>query len=286
MSPMGILYIVATPLGNLEDITLRALRLLKEVDLIACEDTRYSAKLLTRYGIPTPKESYHKFNEGSRTPQLIQMLRDGKSIALISDSGTPLVSDPGFELVSACRREGIQVIPIPGPSAVIAALIGSGLPSDSFFFGGFLPARGSLRRRRLEELAAIPATLILYEAPHRLLASLGDMIAVLGARQASVARELTKIHEEFLHGTLPELLAILQARSKIQGEITLVIERGEATQPVSVWPDSIKEHLEAEIEKSGLTRNEALKSIARQRGITRKEAYKKLVDDLRLTIDD
>jgi 16S rRNA (cytidine1402-2'-O)-methyltransferase len=276
---MGILYLVATPVGNLEDVTLRALRILKEVDLIACEDTRYSARLLTKYGIGTPRESYHKFNEGNRTPRLVQMLQDGKNIALVSDSGTPLVSDPGYELVAACRREGIQVVPIPGPSAAIAALIGSGLPSDSFHFAGFLPARAAFRKRKLEELSGIPATLIFYEAPHRLIASLEDMIAVLGPRQASIARELTKIHEEFLHGALPEILTILQSRPKILGEITLVVDRGEAVAKTLIYPDSIQQHLEEEIARTGLARNEALKSIAKQRGITRKEAYNLLIDD-------
>jgi len=284
---MGILYLVSTPVGNLEDITLRALRILKEADLIACEDTRHTSKLLARYNIATPRESYHKFNEESRTPRFIDMLRDGKNIALVSDSGTPLISDPGYELVSCCRKEGIQVIPIPGPSAAIAALVGSGLPSDAFFFAGFLPPRSALRRRKLEELAPIPATLILFEAPHRLLASLQDMVAVLGARRASMARELTKIHEEFLHGTLPEILEVLRARPVIQGEITLVIDRGETVAAdESVWPESIKQHLEAELNKSGLPRNEALKIIAKQRGISRREAYDLLNDELRNTNDE
>jgi len=277
---MGTLYLVATPVGNLEDITLRALRILKEADLIACEDTRYSARLLTRYGIATPRESYHKFNEETRAPRLIQMLRDGKNIALVSDSGTPLVSDPGYALVSACRREGIPVIPIPGPSAAIAALVGSGLPSDSFFFAGFLPARASLRRRRLKELAGIASTLILFEAPHRLLDSLEDMAAVFGTRRASMARELTKVHEEFLQGTLKELLDTLRARPKIQGEITLVIEGGRPAHPEPQWPASLKQHLEDEMQKTGLPRNEALKSIAKQRGITRKQAYNLLNEEL------
>jgi len=182
------LYLVGTPIGNLEDITLRALRVLKEADLIACEDTRQTAKLLARYGIATRMESYHKFNEASRAQRLVQMLHAGKNIALVSDSGMPLVSDPGYELVSCCRKEGIPVIPVPGPSAALAALTGSGLPSDSFFFAGFLPPRAGLRRRRLEALSSIPATLIFYEAPHRLLASLEDMIDVLGERRACMAR--------------------------------------------------------------------------------------------------
>lgn len=283
---MGTLYLVATPVGNLEDITLRALRILKEVDLIACEDTRHTSKLLTRYGITTPRDSYHKFNEEARTPRLIEMLHEGKNIALVSDSGTPLVSDPGYELVACCRKEGIQVIPVPGPSAAIAALAGSGLPADTFFFAGFLPPRVSLRKRKLEELASIPSTLILFEAPHRLLASLEDMAAVLGPRRATLARELTKIHEEFLHGTLPELLGILRARPAIQGEITLVIERGGPVAVESAWPESIKQHLEEEIEKTGLTRNEALKEVAKQRGISRREAYNALNAELQNTDDN
>jgi 16S rRNA (cytidine1402-2'-O)-methyltransferase len=277
---MGTLYLVATPIGNLEDITLRALRILKEADLIACEDTRHTARLLTRYDIATPRESYHQFNEESRTPRLLQMLREGKNIALVSDAGTPLVSDPGYELVSACRKEGITVTPLPGPSAAIAALAASGFPSDSFFFAGFLPARGAPRKRRLEELARIPSTLIFYEAPHRLLNSLEDMLAVLGTRRACIARELTKIYEEFLQGTLAELLGLLQARPKIQGEITLIVERGHETATASDWPASIKQHLEAEMQRSGLPRNEALKIIAQQRGISRKEAYNLLNEAL------
>jgi 16S rRNA (cytidine1402-2'-O)-methyltransferase len=275
----GTLYLVATPIGNLEDISPRALRILQEADLIACEDTRHTSGLLTRYGIDTPRQSYHEFNEEKRTAQLLKQLHEGKRIALVSDSGTPLVSDPGYEIVSACRREGIRVIPIPGPSAVIAALTGSGLPTDSFFFAGFLPARSSQRKRRLEELAAIPATLIIYEAPHRILAALADMIAVLGSRQAAIARELTKIHEEFLYGALPELLNLLEAREKIQGEIVIVVDRGEAPAVQVAYPDSIRRHLEEEIQKTGLSRNEALKSVARQRGIPRKQAYKMILDE-------
>jgi 16S rRNA (cytidine1402-2'-O)-methyltransferase len=266
----------------LEDISYRAVRCLKEADLIACEDTRYTAKLLTHYGIGTPTISYHEFNEESRTPQLIQMLQEGKNVALVSDSGTPLISDPGYRIVSSCRQEGIQAIPIPGPSAAIAALTGSGLPSDSFFFAGFLPARSSLRRRRLEQLAQIPATLIFYEAPHRILSCLEDMAAIFGAREAGIGREITKVHEEFLNGTIPELLSILQERPKIQGEFVVVVERGEAPTEIVDFPESIKEHLEEEMKKTGLLRNEALKSVARQRGVSRKEAYNQLNYELRL----
>lgn len=277
----GILFLVATPIGNLEDITLRALRILKEVDLIACEDTRHTAKLLNRYNIDTPRESYHKFNEQKRSQRLIQLLREGKKIALVSDSGTPLISDPGYDLILRCCREQIRVIPVPGPSAAIASLQASGISADSFFFAGFLPPRKVSRRRRLEELAAIPATIIFFEAPHRILASLQDMIDVLGPRQASIARELTKVHEEFIYGTLEELLCLLQTRPRIQGEITLVIERGQRKRAASRYPASIRQHLEEEISKTGLSRNEALKSIAGQRGISRKQAYDLLNDELR-----
>ena len=271
----GSLYIVATPIGNLEDITLRALRVLKEADVIACEDTRHTAKLLARYGINTPRKSCHDFNEESRISEFIGLLRRGKNIALVGDAGTPLISDPGYKIVSACRMEGIAVIPIPGASAAVAALSASGLPSDSFFFAGFLPSRASPRRRRLEELAAIPAVLIFYEAPHRLVASLKDMASILGARRCALAREITKIHEEFLCGTLFEILDAIMARPEIRGEITLVIENGSGkVAPAPVFPESIREHLEEEMEKNGSSRNDALKTVARARGISRREAYR------------
>ena len=279
---MGSLYIVATPIGNLEDITLRALRVLKEADLIACEDTRHTAKLLARYGITTPRKSCHEFNEENRIPELLQMLRDGKNIALVGDAGTPLVSDPGYKIVSACRNEGIAVIPIPGASAAIAALAASGLPSDSFFFAGFLPARSASRQRRLEELADISSTLIFFEAPHRLVESLRDMALVLGSRRAALAREITKIHEEFLYGTLEEILNTLNDRPEILGEITLIIERAQGKGKgvdTPAFPVSIHEHLAEEMKKSGLSRNEALKSVARARGISRGDAYRLLQND-------
>jgi 16S rRNA (cytidine1402-2'-O)-methyltransferase len=275
----GTLYLVATPIGNLEDISQRALRVLQEADLIACEDTRHTSRLLTRYGIDTPRKSYHEFNEEKRTAQFLQQLREGMQIALVSDSGTPLVSDPGYDIVFACRREGIRVVPVPGASAAVAALIGSGLPTDSFFFAGFLPARSSQRKRKLEELAAVPATLIFYEAPHRILASLADMLAVLGPRLAAIARELTKVHEEFLRGSLPELLELLQAREKIKGELVVIVARGEAPAVQATYPESIRKHLEKEMQEAGLPRNEALKKVARQRGISRKQAYRLILEE-------
>ena len=277
---MGSLYIVATPIGNLEDITLRALRVLKEVDIIACEDTRHTAKLLTRYGIATPRKSYHEFNEESRTPELVRLLREGKNIALVGDAGTPLISDPGYKIVSVCRKEGIMVIPVPGASAIVTALAASGLPSDNFFFAGFLPSRAAPRRRRLAELADIPGSLIFYEAPHRLINSLKDMAATLGGRRATLAREITKIHEEFLYGTLEEIINTLSERQEIRGEITLIIENGKGVTAAAVFPESIGEHLDKEMKASGLSRNEALKAIARERGVSRRDAYKLLQNEL------
>jgi len=279
----GVLYLVATPIGNLEDITLRALRVLKEADLIACEDTRHTAKLLTRYGITTPRKSCHEFNEESRVPELMQMLREGKNIALVGDAGTPLVSDPGYKVVSACRKEGIAVVPVPGACAAVSALSASGLPSDCFFFAGFLPSRSSQRRRRLEELSGIPATLIIYEAPHRLINSLKDVAAVLGSRRAALGREITKIHEEFLCGTLHEIIDTIRERPEIRGEITLIIEsanREYTEENVPVFSESIREHLAEEMKKSGLSRNEALKSVARTRGLSRRDAYQLLQSEL------
>jgi 16S rRNA (cytidine1402-2'-O)-methyltransferase len=275
----GTLFLVATPIGNLEDISPRAIRILREVGFIACEDTRHTSKLLTRYGIATPRKSYHEYNEEKRTRELMKALQEGMDIALVSDSGTPLLSDPGYEIVSACRREGMRVVPVPGPNAAVSALVGSGLPTDSFFFNGFLPARSSARKRRLEEISTIQATLIFYEAPHRLLGTLSDMVAILGPRQASVARELTKVHEEFLHGTLPELFQQLESRKKIQGECVIVVERAAPGSPEISYPDSLREHLRQEIQETGLPRNEALKSIARKRGIPRRQAYALLLEE-------
>src|ERR1700674_2230174 len=198
----GCLYLVATPIGNLEDITMRAIRILKEADLIACEDTRQTQKLLNHYGIRKEMVSYHEHNELTRSPELVIELEQGAQIALVSDAGTPGISDPGHRLVTLCLRHHIPVVPIPGPSALVAALAASGLPSDEFLFIGFLPARAGARRKALEALKSEPRALVLYEAPHRLAETLSDAADILGARHAVVAREVTKIHEEFLRGTL------------------------------------------------------------------------------------
>jgi 16S rRNA (cytidine1402-2'-O)-methyltransferase len=274
----GTLYLVGTPIGNLDDISARALRVLSEVDLILCEDTRHSGRLLAHFGIPTPRESYHEHNEASRTPRLLAMLESGKSLALVSDAGMPLISDPGRTLVSACRGAGIAVVPIPGPVAAVAALAGSGLPVATFLFAGFLDARRSARRKRIGELATVPATLVLYEAPHRIIATLEDLCEVLGPREACLARELTKIHEEWLRGTLPEILENLRGRSSIQGEITLVIAEGTAPARARAACGSIGEEVAREMDASGASLKEALRSVARQRGISRREAYRALLD--------
>src|SRR6266404_419101 len=201
----GTLYVVSTPIGNLEDITHRAIRVLGEVDLIACEDTRHTRKLLDRYGITTKTISYHEHNEQERSQELIDLLAGGTNLAVVSDAGTPGISDPGFRLVRLAIARELSVVPVPGPSALITALVASGLPTDEFFFGGFLPARSGARQARLKALRSIPSTLIFYEAPHRLAATLSDAYEILGERQAVVARELTKLHEEIRHGLLGEL---------------------------------------------------------------------------------
>jgi 16S rRNA (cytidine1402-2'-O)-methyltransferase len=267
----GHLYLVATPIGNLEDITHRALRILREADLIACEDTRHTRKLLDHYGISKPLTSYHEHNEAARAQELVEKLLAGASMALVSDAGMPLVSDPGYRVVTAAIAAGIPVIPIPGPSAVVAALAASGLPTDSFYFGGFLPAKSGQRVRALEALREHPSTLIFYEAPHRILAALADVETVLGPRHVVVARELTKIHEEFLRGPVGEVRATLESRSAAKGEITLLIGKAEVAPPAD--PTSIEEAVEA-CERAGMSRMEAIKEVARRRGLSKREVYK------------
>ncbi len=218
----GTLYIVASPIGNLEDITLRALRILKEVDLIAAEDTRHTKKLLVHYGIATPLTSYHQHNESAKSASLVQRLSSGCRVALISDAGTPIVSDPGFRLVQGAIQAGIPVVPIPGPSALTAILSACGLPSERFVFEGFLSARKAERRERLRELREEQRTLVFYEAPHRVKESLQDLLEILGDRQMVLGREMTKVYEEFIRGSVSELAA--QAKTKEwRGEMTLVV---------------------------------------------------------------
>lgn len=269
----GQLYVVATPIGNLEDITFRAVRVLKEVDVIACEDTRHTRKLLEHYGIQTPLLSYHEHNEAARTTELIARLADGRSIALVSDAGTPLISDPGYRVIAAAVAAGLPIIPIPGPCASIAALSASGLPTDEFRYCGFVPAKTAQRARLFESLASEQATLVFYEAPHRILETLKQMSATFQGRPAVVARELTKLHEEFLRGTLDHITAELASRPAVKGEFTILIGRGEPT------PIHTSEPVEVELkrlEAQGLPRMDAIKQIARERGLSKREVYKLL----------
>ena len=263
------LYLIATPIGNLEDITLRALRILREeVDRIACEDTRHSRRLLDHYSIAKPLVSYHDHNERERGEQLLDALRAGERIALISDAGTPLISDPGYRLAAAAAAEGIPVIPIPGPSALITALCAAGLPTDSFVFGGFLPPKQGQRRKALETWAEAPATLVFYEAPHRIVEALEDVDAVLGPRPVVLARELTKMHEEFHRGTPQEVIAQLTP-AKARGEMVLLIGRAAAPlrddRPI---PEAV-----AALIAGGMDRMDAIKQVARQRGLSKREVY-------------
>ena len=273
---VGCLYLVATPIGNLEDITLRAIRVLKEADLIACEDTRQTQKLLQHYAIHKEMVSYHEHNELTRGAELVIKLEQGSQVALVSDAGTPVISDPGHHLVTLCLRHHIPVIPIPGPSAVIAALAASGLPIEEFLFVGFLPSRAGARRKTLETLKSEPRTLVLYEAPHRLVETLADAADVLGPRPAVVAREITKIHEEFLRGSLTELCDAAQKRAP-RGEITLLIGPSDGAPLAFDATISLKQRVEQLEAESGMDRKAALKQAARERGIAKREAYKQLL---------
>lgn len=238
----GILYVVATPIGNLEDISLRALRILKEVDLIAAEDTRHTRNLLTHYDIHTALTSYHEHNEKTQAAKLVEKLRRGENIALVSDAGTPAISDPGYRLVVEALRSGVSIIPLPGPSAVATVLSASGLPTDRFVFEGFLPAKKQERETRLQSLRAESRTVVFYEAPHRLQESLVDMLHLLGDREIVVAREVSKIHEEYLRGTIGEVIAQLGER-EVKGEITVVVRGSSGESRVS------EEELKAEIRR-------------------------------------
>jgi 16S rRNA (cytidine1402-2'-O)-methyltransferase len=277
-SPPGGLYLVATPIGNLEDITLRALRVLKEVDLIACEDTRRTQKLLAHYEIRKPLASYHAHNEMTRAPELVLQLEHGARIALVSDAGMPLISDPGHRLVSLCVRHHIPVVPIPGPSALVAALAASGLPSEEFVFAGFLPSRSGDRRKALERLRLEDKTLVLYEAPHRLAESLRDAAQILGDRPACIARELSKVHEEFLRGRLSDLAA-LAARMTVRGEITVLIGPPEPSATLSPHEtaQTLAHRVDQLMRQAKLNRKEALKVAAKERGMSRRAAYQEML---------
>ncbi len=273
----GTLYLVATPIGNLADITHRAIDVLKNVELIACEDTRHTRKLLQHYGISTKTISYHEHNEQERARQLVELLREGKDVAVVSDAGTPSINDPGFRLVRAAIDNGLAVVPVPGPSALISALIAAGLPTDEFFFGGFLPARTNARRSRLNELRSVPGTLIFYEAPHRLAGTLKDAYEILGEREAVVARELTKLHEEIKRGRLSEL-AEHYSTEDARGEIVLLIDRTVLESAVTNEVGSVASLVD-QFERDGLDHRAALKKAARELGLSRAEAYRRLTTE-------
>jgi len=266
----GSLYLVATPIGNLEDITLRALRILREeAAVIACEDTRQTQKLLEHFGIHKQTVSYHDHNEGSRTTQLIARLEAGDSVALVSDAGTPLISDPGFRLLRASLERNIPVVPIPGASAALTAMVGSGLPVNEFRFIGFLPPKAGARRKVLQQLAAEQTTLIFYESPHRLLESLEDVVAVLGNRSIAVARELTKVHEEFVRGSAKDVLEEFRARPSIKGEITVLVG---GAQDAAAEGNPVEEV--ARLQTAGLDRMSAIKQVAKQFGLPKRDLYR------------
>src|SRR6202023_3194314 len=270
------LYLVATPIGNLEDITLRALRVLKEVDLIACEDTRQTLKLLSHYGIHTRTVSYHEHNEMTKAAELVVDLEGGAKIALVTDAGMPGISDPGFRLIALAIRHHVPVVPIPGAQAFLAALVASGLPTDSFRFSGFLPAKSGPRRKLLQSVKDSPRTQVFYEAPHRLLETLADVVELLGNdRHVVVAREVTKLHEEFLRGRAREILGQFKARGDVKGEITLLIAKAEeGAAPSATESVSVAQRVREIMAKEKADEKSALKKVAKERGIAKSEAYR------------
>ncbi len=274
----GTLYIVATPIGNLEDITFRAVRILEEVDRIAAEDTRHSSRLLKHYGISTPMTSYHDYTEPKKRATLLRRLAAGDKIALISDAGTPGISDPGYRLISEALTQGIAVIAVPGPSVLTAALSVAGLPTDAFFFSGYLPNRATARRKTLQALAERRETLVLYEAPHRITAALADMKEVFGNRRIAVCREMTKLHEEIFRGTLEEALEDFTSREKVRGEFTLVVE-GAAKVLETPADLNLPEEIARTMKKEGVTRKEAVQIVAKRFGVSKKEVYRASLSD-------
>jgi 16S rRNA (cytidine1402-2'-O)-methyltransferase len=270
----GTLYLVGTPIGNLEDITLRALRILEQTELVACEDTRQTQKLLNHFAIKTRLTSYHEHNERTKAAELVARLEQGASIALVSDAGMPAVSDPGYRLVRLCLEHKIKVVPVPGPTAVLPALVASGLPTHAFQFLGFAPGKRNLRRKFLEELGRYPATSIFFEAPHRIVDTVADLAELLGERPMALGREMTKIHEEFLRGSCTAVLEMLRGRPRLQGEITVLV----AGAPEAVAPAAnaqpLRERVDRLIKERNLSRMEALKTVARERKISKSQAYR------------
>jgi 16S rRNA (cytidine1402-2'-O)-methyltransferase len=274
----GQLFLVATPIGNLEDMTVRGIRTLKEVDLIACEDTRRTQKLLDHYSIPTSVVSYHEHNEMTRAPELVLQMEQGTRIALVSDAGMPVISDPGFRLVRLAIRHGIPVTPVPGPSALVATLAVAGLPIEPFRFLGFLPSKRGQRVTKLRELDGSSDTLIFYEAPHRVTEMLEDVLKTLGNRPVVIGREVTKLHEEFLRGPVSEILTRLK-KKPVKGELTVLV--GQADEPAQkpkagLAVRSIRREIEKLMAKQGLSEREALKSVARSTHMPKSELYRQL----------
>ena len=275
----GTLYLVGTPIGNLEDMSFRAVRILKEVQLIACEDTRQTQKLLNHYSIETSTTSYHEHNELTRSAELVMQMEQGKSIALVSDAGMPGISDPGFRLVTLAIRHHITVVPIPGASAFLSALVASGLPTDAFRFLGFLPSKEGQRAKMLENVRNSTRTLIFYEAPHRLVETLEEIVQVLGHdRPVVVAREVTKLHEEFVRGTATEVFAQLKSRDEVKGEIPLLIGRApEHQHGQSVFnAHTVRTRVRELMKKESLDERDALKRVAKEMGVSKSEAYREM----------
>jgi 16S rRNA (cytidine1402-2'-O)-methyltransferase len=273
----GTLYLVATPIGNLQDISFRALETLRTVDVIACEDTRHTQKLLNHFSIKNRLVSYHEHNETARAAELAEMLAQGKSVAVVSDAGTPAVCDPSFRIVEKAVELGAPVVPIPGAVAFVNALIVSGLPTDSVFFGGFLPSRKSERIRRFEEVRELRATLVFYETPHRIEKSLADALEILGNRKAALARELTKLHEEIIRGELSEIFSKV-AGNPLKGELVLVLDRKSKTSKrLDVNKAGTLKSRLTELESEGTERKAALKKLAKEFGLSRSEVYRRLL---------
>ena len=267
----GVLYIVATPIGNLEDITVRALKILRDVDLIAAEDTRKSGKLLSHYRIKNRLVSYHEHNEKRRTPELVGQLLEGTSIALVSNAGTPCVSDPGYRLVAAAVANKIPVVPVPGPSAVMTAMSAAGLPTDSFVFIGFAPKKKGKRMKLLAELAFEPRALIFFESPRRILTFLEEVVSYIGDRPAVLAREMTKLHAEFIRGSVSEILETLEAKPEIKGECTLLV--GGCQKEKAVGRAVVKAEITSALEKQKGGLSDIAKTIAQKYGLSKKEVY-------------
>ena len=275
------LYLVGTPIGNLEDITLRALRVLKEVDVVACEDTRQTQKLLNHFAITTRTTSYHEHNEMTKSAELVKEMQEGASVALVTDAGMPGISDPGYRLITLAIRHQVPVVPVPGASAFLSALVASGLPTDSFRFSGFLPAKRGERREALEGIKSSPRTQVFYEAPHRIVEALEDIVEVLGSgRHVVVAREVTKLHEEFLRGRVNEVLENLKARESVKGEITLLIGKAEEKDAQGAADAgvrlSVRQRVDQIMVEEKVDEKAALKKVAKERGVSKSEAYREL----------